>query len=230
MFGPFLYGGYDISNKLPNTQNWTLDFQYQFSNNWLFDLAYVGNRGVHEVLPVPFNQSLLATPSNPVNGQMYSYGGLSPLSSCNAYYTSATPLDLEPLCPPPYYAGNAEVRVPYIGYDMNSVFYEAEGISNYNALQLQVRKRLSNGLQFTASYTWSHALDEQSGLGLFVTGNNPLVPRDQLCLGGLRPDARVPGQLQLHTPQPSPKQQGSRVRRERLDHWRADRGAERPAL
>lgn len=34
--------------------------------------------------------------------------------------------------------------------------------------------RLSNGLQFTASYTWSHALDEQSGLGLFFTGNNPL--------------------------------------------------------
>jgi hypothetical protein len=60
---------------------------------------------------------------------------------------------------------------------MNSVSYEAEGISNYNALQVQVRKRLSNGLQFTASYTWSHALDEQSGLGLFFTGNNPLNPK-----------------------------------------------------
>ena len=60
---------------------------------------------------------------------------------------------------------------------MNSVLYEAEGISNYNALQLQARKRLSNGLQFTASYTWSHALDEQSGLGLFFTGNNPLNPK-----------------------------------------------------
>ena len=34
-----------------------------------------------------------------------------------------------------------------------------------------------SGLQFTASYTYSHALDEQSGLGLFVTGNNALVPR-----------------------------------------------------
>jgi hypothetical protein len=69
------------------------------------------------------------------------------------------------------------VRVPYIGYDMNSVLFKAEGISNYNALQLQARKRYSNGLQFTASYTWSHALDEQSGLGLFFTGNNPLDPK-----------------------------------------------------
>jgi len=177
-FGPFLFGGYDIHNKLPYTQNWTLDFQYQLSNNWLFDVAYIGNHGSHEVLPAPFNQALLATPSHPVNGQSYSYGGLAPASACNIYYNpSLTQLDTEPLCPGPYYAGNTEVRVPYIGYDMNSVLYEAEGISNYNALQAQVRKRLSNGLEFTASYTWSHALDEQSGLGLFMTGNNPLVPK-----------------------------------------------------
>ena len=75
------------------------------------------------------------------------------------------------------YAGNAPIRVPYPGYDMNSVLYKAEGISNYNALQVQAHKRLSFGLQFTASYTWSHSLDEQSGLGLFFTGNNPLMPR-----------------------------------------------------
>jgi hypothetical protein len=56
------------------------------------------------------------------------------------------------------------------------VLYKAIGVSNYNALQLQAHKRLSHGLQLTASYTWSHSLDEQSGLGLFFTGNNPLVP------------------------------------------------------
>ena len=69
------------------------------------------------------------------------------------------------------------MRVPYPGYDMNSVSYKAEGMSNFDALQLQVHKRLSNGLQFTGSYTWSHSLDEQSGLGLFFTGNNPLTPK-----------------------------------------------------
>ncbi len=166
LFGPFLIGGYDSNNKLPYTVNWTFDIQYQAANNWLFSAGYVGNHGVHEVLPIPFNQPNIATPQNPVNGQMYSYGGVTPLY-----------LNLEPYDPAPEYAGNAPGRVPYIGYDMNSVLYEAEGISNYNALQLQARKRLSNGLQFTASYTWSHALDEQSGLGLFFTGNNPLNPK-----------------------------------------------------
>jgi hypothetical protein len=33
-------------------------------------------------------------------------------------------------------------------------------------------------LQVGASYTYSHALDEQSGLGLFYNGNNPLNLRD----------------------------------------------------
>ena len=54
------------------------------------------------------------------------------------------------------------------------MLYKAEGISNYTALQLRVTKRLSYGLQLTGSYTWSHALDDQSGEGLFYNGNDTL--------------------------------------------------------
>jgi hypothetical protein len=166
LFGPFLFGGYDIDNKLPYTENWTFDLQYQTGNDWLFSAGYIGNHGQHEIVPVPFNEPQIATPQHPVNGQMYSYGGVSPLN-----------LDLEPISTSEY-SGNAPIRVPYIGYDMNSAMYEAEGISNYNALTLQARKRLASGLQFTASYTRSHALDEQSALGIFFTGNNPLYPQN----------------------------------------------------
>lgn len=166
LFGPFLFGGYDLYNKLPYTQNWMFDIQYQATNNWLFEAGYVGNHGTHLVLPIPFNQPTIATAQNVVNGQTTSYGGATPLA-----------LNNEPIFTNQF-SGNAPLRVPYPGYDMNSVLYKAEGISNYNALQLQVRKRLSMGLQLTASYTWSHALDEQSGLGLFFTGNNPLIPRN----------------------------------------------------
>ena len=165
LYGPFLYGGYDINNKLPYTQNWTLDLQFQPSNTWMIEVGYVGNHGTHLVLPVPFNQPLIATSSNVVNGQTTSYGGTSPLF-----------LDNEPVFTNEF-SGNAPIRVPYPGYDMNSVSYKAIGTSNFDALQLQVHKRYSNGLQFTTSYTWSHSLDEQSGLGLFFTGNNPLTPR-----------------------------------------------------
>ena len=44
--------------------------------------------------------------------------------------------------------------------------------------QLHVDKRMSHGVQVGMSYTYSHALDEQSGLGLFYNGNNPLNLRD----------------------------------------------------
>ncbi len=176
LFGPFLSGGYDINNKLPYTQNWSLDLQFQASNNWMFEAGYVGNHGTHLVLPIPFNQPLIATPTNVVNGQTSSYGGTSPAANQNVYYTGLTPLDTEPIYTNEY-SGNAPIRVPYPGYDMNAVSYKAIGISNFDALQLQAHKRLSNGLQFTASYTWSHSLDEQSGLGLFFTGNNPITPR-----------------------------------------------------
>jgi hypothetical protein len=39
---------------------------------------------------------------------------------------------------------------------------------------MHVEKRMSHGLQVGFSYTYSHALDEQSGMGLFFNGNNPL--------------------------------------------------------
>jgi hypothetical protein len=47
-------------------------------------------------------------------------------------------------------------------------------VDAYDALQAHFDKRMSHGIQIGASYTYSHALDEQSGLGLFYNGNNPL--------------------------------------------------------
>src|SRR5579863_623986 len=72
------------------------------------------------VLPIPFNQPLIASPTNVVNGQTSSYGGTTPLF-----------LDSEPVFTNEF-SGNAPIRVPYPGYDMNAVSYKAEGISNFD--------------------------------------------------------------------------------------------------
>ncbi len=166
---PFYFGGYDPGNKLPYSENWTFDLQFQPKNDLLFSIGYVGNHGVHGVIPIPFNQPLIATPQHPVHGQSYSYG-FQTYSADGNTVSAYEPYNT-------WDGGNTDLRVPYIGYNPNSDFWTAEGISWYNALQVQVRKRLSYGLQLTATYTWSHALDEQSGLGLFYNGNNPLDPR-----------------------------------------------------
>lgn len=156
----YVFGGYDPANTLPYTESWSFDIQWQPANSWLITAGYVGNHGVHEVLPIPFNQPGIATPANPINGQTSSYGyNVVPSETLKTFDT-----------------GNTDLRAPYLGYSTSSVFYEAEGISTYNSLQLGLRKRLSKGLSVTASYTWSHTLDEQSGLGLFFNGNDPTQP------------------------------------------------------
>lgn len=48
-------------------------------------------------------------------------------------------------------------------------------ISDYDALQLQLKRRLSRGLQALASYTWSHSIDTASA-GSYANTSNTFVP------------------------------------------------------
>ena len=166
---PISLGVYDRANKLPYTINYTLDVQWQPLNNLAIEVGYVGNVGRHQVIPVPFNQPNIVSPSSPAlaggpHQQSYSYGytvGGENLPDGTPYLAN-------------YEGGNVDLRVPYIGYAAESIDYKAAGVDAYNALQVHVEKRMSHGIQVGASYTYSHALDEQSGLGLFYNGNNPL--------------------------------------------------------
>jgi hypothetical protein len=170
---PISLGVYDRKNKLPYSINYTLDVQWQPRNDLAFDFGYVGNLGRHQVIPVPFNQPNIAAPGSPVHSQNYSYG-YTPENADGSFITlgdgSTALLNFE--------GGNIDLRVPYIGYAAESISYKAAGVSAYNALQVHVEKRMSHGIQVGASYTYSHALDEQSALGLFYNGNNPLNLRD----------------------------------------------------
>ena len=165
---PISLGIYDRANKLPYTYNYTLDIQWQPRNDLAIELGYVSNLGRHQVIPVPFNQPGIASPTSPINGEHYSYG----YNVQGAVLPDGTGYDYD------YEGGNIDHRVPYIGYAAESIDYKAAGVDAYNALTAHVEKRMSHGLQVTASYTYSHALDEQSGLGLFYNGNNPLNLRD----------------------------------------------------
>jgi hypothetical protein len=171
--GGLYFAGFDPTNKLPYSANWTLDLQWQPINTWVFTLGYVGNHGSHEVIPLPFNQAQIATPQHPLltggtHQQIYSYGWQVP----GLAVEDPTIGGIQTLVAG-FNSGNAALRAPFIGYDPNSVSYQGRGTSNYDALQVGVNKRMSHGLLITASYTYSHTLDEQSGLGLFFTGNDP---------------------------------------------------------
>ena len=178
---PFTLGVYNPANKLPYSINFTLSFQYQPRSDLMVEIGYVGNLGRHEVIPVPFNQSQIATTTNPTHpgglaAQSFSYGYtvLDP----NTYLPECVNDPTEQNCQygtmlNNFEGGNVDLRVPYIGYSSESESYTAAGISAYHALEAHLEKRLSHGLQAGMAYTYSHTTDEQSGLGLFYNGNNP---------------------------------------------------------
>jgi hypothetical protein len=170
------FGAYGNNNVLPYTINYTLDFQWQPRNDLAIDIGYVGNRGRHSVIPVPFNEPGIATPTNPIWGETASYGWqvLNQNSTPDGY-------DYAAIAGEPWNTasgGNIDFRVPYVGYNFNSALFKTVGVSAYDALQTHLEKRLSHNVQAGASYTWSHALDEQSDIGIFFTGDNPNRLRD----------------------------------------------------
>jgi hypothetical protein len=171
------FGAYGNNNVLPYTINYTLKVQWQPRNDLAVDIGYVGNRGRHSVIPIPFNEPGIATSSNPIWGEQASYGW----EILNANNFDASGYDYEPIAGEPwntYSGGNIDFRVPYVGYNFNSALFKTVGVSAYDALQTHMEKRFSHGIQAGVSYTWSHALDEQSDIGIFFTGDNPDNLRD----------------------------------------------------
>jgi hypothetical protein len=172
----FSFADYNRANKLPYTLNQTLDIQWQPRHDLAIDIGYVGNLGRHEIVPLPFNQAQIASPTSPLlkgspNEQDYTYG-YSIVTAPGSFSTINLP-NGQPY-QETFEGGNVDLRVPYIGYSSESESYTAAGISAYNALQAHVEKRMSHGLQVGFSYTYSHSTDEQSAMGLFYNGNNPL--------------------------------------------------------
>jgi len=169
------FGAYDPHNVLPYTVNYSLSMQWQPSGTVAITLGYVGNSGRHAVIPIPFNEPGLATTTNPIWGETSSYGYqvLNQNSTVTDQYGGE---DYNSIAGEPwntYSGGNIDFRTPYVGYNFNASLFETVGNSSYNALEAHIEKRLSHNFQGGASYTFSHALDEQSDIGIFFTGDNP---------------------------------------------------------
>jgi hypothetical protein len=164
------FGAYDKNNVLPYTMNFTFNWQWQPTNDLAITIGYTGNRGRHAVIPIPFNEPGIATPSNPINGETATYG----FQVLNQ--NSFTGYDYNAIASEPWNTedgGNTDFRTPFVGYSPNAAFFKTVGNSAYDGLESHLEKRLSHNFQAGASYTFSHTYDEQSDIGLFFTGDNP---------------------------------------------------------
>ena len=155
MFAPRVPGGGPslsaVSRRMtdPYTQEYNLNAQIAFAHDYLLEVGYVGTRSLHVAGSLQFNQAMLASPTNPINGE-----------------TTNT-------------AANVIQRLPFAGISPGSLLSESAFNSNYNALQASVTKRLSHGLQFLGSYTWSRNLDQTSGSSGSEVFEEHLLTNDQ---------------------------------------------------
>jgi hypothetical protein len=125
--------------KQPYTQEWSANLQYGL-NNYLIQLGYVGTASTHLIAGFSPNQPLLASSTNPVDG-----------------LTVNT-------------VANRALRGPFLGWLPTGINeYKSILTGHYDALQLSVNHRFSNGLSFIAAYTWSHAIDDD---GVSAGGRN----------------------------------------------------------
>ncbi|HEU5456988.1 MAG TPA: carboxypeptidase regulatory-like domain-containing protein [Terracidiphilus sp.] len=195
---PLNFGVYDMNNVLPYTINYTLTMQWQPRNDVAVTIGYTGNRGRHAVIPIPINEPKIATPQNPVWGETATYGvEVMNQNSENCGYDYC-PISVEPWNT--FDAGNTDFRTPYVGFSPNAADFKTVGVSAYDALQAHIDKRLSHNFQVGASYTWSHALDEQSDIGLFFTGDDPKHLRDSWASSDFDRTHVFSANFQVNTP------------------------------
>jgi hypothetical protein len=131
-------------------QQYSINVQTEFHEGWLLEVGYVGTRGIHLVRQRSLNQAVSASLNNPIRGV--------------ATDTVA----------------NISLRVPVLGVPPDSlVEMESEGTSWYNGLEVSLTKRLSHGLQFLASYTFSKTLDTDGADINSTSSGNALTLGDQ---------------------------------------------------
>ena len=138
----------------PRTQQWSLGVQYALTGSMSLQVGYVGTHSDRIETTNEINQAGLASAANPINGIITNT------------------------------AANAVDRVSVLGISpagLNQANWI--GISNYNALQINLQNRLSHGILFGLAYTYSKVLTDVTGVGTFPLGggalNDQLHPGDQ---------------------------------------------------
>ncbi|HYR91200.1 MAG TPA: TonB-dependent receptor [Terriglobia bacterium] len=136
---------FDLGQPYSVQSNFTIERELPW--DMAATVSYVGNRGTHLYRRTEGNPLIPAgTPGVDANG--------------NRVCRNAGPVAFDPTGPKCWLG--TETRVNR-NWDAASRI-QSDSNSFYNALQVQLRKRLGRGLQFQGSYTYSKAIDETQGL------------------------------------------------------------------
>jgi hypothetical protein len=138
-------GGVQPDMKTPTVISYTFKIEQKIAPNTSLGMSYVGSHGYHEILSVDANEP---------------FPTICPASPCPASLAAGTI----------YYPTGAKLANPNLA---NTTTWVSGGVSSYNALEIDVNRRFSGGLQLRGAYTYSKSLDDGGTLNTSVGTNTP---------------------------------------------------------
>ncbi len=153
-------GGVQPDMKTPTLISWSLKVQQELSADTALTIGYVGSHGYHEMIGLDAN--------GPVPT-------ICPASPCPATYPSGFPAGLAntPVPAGSYYIPSGTPKANPSPLLTNTWTWFSQGVSSYNALQVELNHRFSHGLSLRGVYTWSKALDDGDSLNGTAAANAP---------------------------------------------------------
>lgn len=130
--------------QTPSVLAWTFRIEQQIAPGTSLTVGYVGSRGYHQILSEDQN-----TPPYVI----------CPAAQCPASLPGGS-----------VYYTTTKLANPNLA---NSTSWVSQGISNYHALEVDVRHQYAHGLQLRGVYTWSKNLDNGSAWNTSVSANTP---------------------------------------------------------
>ena len=128
----------------PTVLAWTFKIEQQVAPATSLTIGYVGSHGYHQILSEDQNTPATVTCPAP--------GCPAALAPGTVFYPSTT-------------KANPNVA--------NTTSWAGQGVSNYNGLEVDVRRQLSHGLQLRGVYTFASNLDNGSAWNTSVSANTP---------------------------------------------------------
>lgn len=139
------------SGKVGYTQNWNMTLSFEAFKSTVVEFAYVGNKGTHLYLPqVNINPRDVAAVEF-LEGQ-----------NLNAETAFADPLGRRNLLGAVVSIQRNSVFSPFFGFNNLNQFFDPSANSIRHAAYVDVRRRVSRGVTFTANYTFGKSIDDAS--------------------------------------------------------------------
>jgi hypothetical protein len=151
-------------SRMPQIDEFDMVIEHEIAPNTVVSISYLGSLG--RFLPMGIDTNLppeIGTLTYTVSGTLPTLNNSTIQAQLPAVGTQFTV---------PFFPGGNSKRPNQNFQQMIELSTSAK--SFYNAGVVQLNRRMTHGLQVSASYTWSHAIDTDQSSSALISGNTPL--------------------------------------------------------